>query len=271
MHERSKSNVRCRSKLEKNVNVTSGGFKIEEGCGNSVMDLPTFSTSRSSPLCSSWSFGPADYQQWIPDDACMDKLITSAVVVKMQTMNLPVALSQPALLFPLLLLLAQAWLIDRQVIASVHWWHDENMKGERNGGREKKKERKKEREGVINWQRYECKFPREEFTTSCAATDCAPLRPPPAPPCAVASGSPGCDRFGSVTSQNMYVSKEVTEGVREGGRKKDALMNQLTTGCFARAGAPLPPLVPSSWFSALSSESLEGDMFDSEDGIGTWW
>jgi hypothetical protein len=80
----------------------------------------------------------------------MDKLITSAVVVKMQTMNLPVALSQPALLFPLLLLLAQAWLIDRQVIASVHWWHDENMKGERNGGREKKKERKKERKGGSN-------------------------------------------------------------------------------------------------------------------------
>lgn len=86
-------------------------------------------------------------QQWIPDDACMDKLITSAVVVKMQTMNLPVALWQPALLFPLLLLLAQPRLIDRQVIASVHWWHDENMKGERNEG--KKKERKKERE----WER----------------------------------------------------------------------------------------------------------------------
>jgi hypothetical protein len=57
--------------LEKNVNVTSGGFKIEEGCGNSVMDLPNCSKSRSSPLCSSWSFGTADYQQWITDDACM--------------------------------------------------------------------------------------------------------------------------------------------------------------------------------------------------------
>jgi len=57
--------------LEKNVNVTSGGFKIEEGCGNSVVDLPNCSKSRSSPLCSSWSFGTADYQQWITDDACM--------------------------------------------------------------------------------------------------------------------------------------------------------------------------------------------------------
>ena len=48
MHERSKSNVRCRSKFEKNVNVTSGGFKFEEGCGNSVMDLPTCCNSSSS-------------------------------------------------------------------------------------------------------------------------------------------------------------------------------------------------------------------------------
>ena len=73
------------SKFEKNVNVTSGRFKIEEeGCGNSVMDLPTCANSCSSPwwcsVCSSWSFGPAVNQQWIPDDACMDKLITSAVV-----------------------------------------------------------------------------------------------------------------------------------------------------------------------------------------------
>jgi hypothetical protein len=150
----------------------------------------------------------------------MDKLITSAVVVKMQTMNLPVALWQPVLLFPLLLLLARPRLIDRQVIASVHWWHDENMKGERNGGREKKKERKKEREGVINWQRYECKFPSDEFNTSCAATDwCAPLRLPSAPPCAGPSGSAARDRFGSVTSQNMYVSKEVKEGWRESGTR----------------------------------------------------
>jgi hypothetical protein len=38
------------SKFEKNVNVTSGGFKIEEeGCGNSVMDLPTCANSCSSP------------------------------------------------------------------------------------------------------------------------------------------------------------------------------------------------------------------------------
>ena len=102
---------------------------------------------------------------------CMDKLITSAVVVKMQTLNLPVALWKLALLFPLLLLLAQPRLVDRQVIASVHWWHDENMKGGRDGGwkKERKKERKRERkkgvrrkekrEGGINWQRYECKFP----------------------------------------------------------------------------------------------------------------
>ena len=73
-HERSKSYVCCCSKFEKNVNVTSGGFKIEEGCGNSVIDLPTCSSkSCSSPwwcsVCSSWSCGPAVNQPFLPDDA----------------------------------------------------------------------------------------------------------------------------------------------------------------------------------------------------------